>query len=136
MALTTREVATAFRLALDDQGMLSEDDKALVLRLMAASMAVANRFAPDAPARSAEEAIVRMAAYMFDAPESPAGDRYAAAFRNSGAMALLAPFKVRRAGAFSDEDLAPELAAKVQDDLVLRWCSTDDTTRTVWNSNA
>ena len=51
-------------------------------------------------------------------------------------MSLLSPFKVRRAGAFSDKDLAPTLAA-LQDDAVLRWRLSDGTTtRTLWNSNS
>ena len=59
MALTTQEVATAFRLAVDDQGALSDEDKALVLRLMAASMAVVNALSHrmHRPA-SADEAVV------------------------------------------------------------------------------
>ena len=114
--------------------------------------AVVNRYAPDAPPRSAEEAVLRTATYLSDATPTirreavgplsvdyaigrGGGDSYMAAFRNSGAMSLLNPFKVRRAGAFSDEDLGPELA-EIQDDTTIRWRLSDGTTRTLWNSNS
>ena len=39
-----------------------------------------------------------MTAYLYDAPTAAAGDRYAAAWRNSGAEALVSRWVVRRAG--------------------------------------
>ena len=153
MALTTREVAKALALPVDANGALSAEDRATALRVMGAALAVANRYAPDAPDRSACEAVLRTAGYLkqtrgpirridtgaiaIDFAVAGANrDSYGAAFRNSGAMSLLSPFKVRRAGTFSDEDLSPALAAKVTDVDVLRWCLVDGTTRVLWNSNA
>ena len=54
--------------------------------------------APDAPEAIADEATIRMTATLYDAPTAAAGDRYAAAWRNSGAEALVSRWVVRRAG--------------------------------------
>ena len=44
-----------------------------------------------------DEAIVRMAAYLYDSPTAASGDRYAAAWRNSGAESLVSRWVIRRA---------------------------------------
>ena len=36
-----------------------------------------------------------MASYVYDMPESPGGDRYATAWRSSGAASLCGPWIVR-----------------------------------------
>ena len=54
--------------------------------------------APDAPEAIADEATIRMTATLYDSPTAAAGDRYAAAWRNSGAEALVSRWVVRRAG--------------------------------------
>ncbi|MCY4572907.1 MAG: hypothetical protein OXF01_08900 [Gemmatimonadetes bacterium] len=68
------------------------------------------RWCPDAPDVVLKEAILRCAGYLAEAPREnlaaeAAGQRRAeyapgqlAALRHSGAMAVLAPWKVRRAG--------------------------------------
>ena len=56
------------------------------------------RAAPDAPEAIADEAAIRLTATLYDAPTAASGDRYAAAWRNSGAEALVSRFVVRRAG--------------------------------------
>ena len=45
------------------------------------------------------EAAIRLAGYLFDMPTTSRGAGYANAIRNSGAAAMLLPFRVHRAGA-------------------------------------
>ena len=44
------------------------------------------------------EAAVRIAAYLYDMPSASRGAAYANVFRNSGAAAMLLPFRTHRAG--------------------------------------
>ena len=92
---------------------LGEDDETVVARLGATAAALVERFAPDAPESIKCEAVIRCAGWLRDAPSS--GARVEAeggistdftpsatgALRASGAMALLGPWKIRRAGVLS-----------------------------------
>ena len=87
---------------------------AAVQRLGATVAAHVERFAADAPQPVKDEAVIRAAAWLFDTKGavridgvaslnmSPAPTTSGPWFRHSGAMALLSPFKVRRAGAIGD----------------------------------
>ena len=90
---------------------LSVND-ALALRLLPVAVALVERFAPDAPDAIQNEAVIRCAGWLVEAPAGPirsetTGDlrsgfdtsRALGALRHSGAMGLLSPWKVRRAGA-------------------------------------
>ena len=86
-------------------------DQALAVRLHGVAVALVERYAPKAPEAVQNEAVIRAAGWLHEQP--PAGVRietigdeafeYApamvGALRHSGAMALLSPWKVRRAGA-------------------------------------
>ncbi len=98
MALSVTDLAVSLRLASAGES-ISNDLQRILSGLLATAEAVCERYAPNAPAAVLDEAEIRLAGYLFDAPEAPGGDRFAAAFRNSGGMALLSPWKVRRAGA-------------------------------------
>ena len=99
MALTAQTLAAALGVP---------QDRATAL--LAAMTALVNRYAPDAPEAVRDEAALRVAGYLNEQPgaavtSESVGDvatRYAAgnvsALRHSGAMALLSPWKVRRAG--------------------------------------
>ena len=93
MAVTLANLRAALRVDQD-----TETDEVLT-RLLAVAQATVERHAPDAPTAVKDEAETRIAGYLYDMPESPSGDRFAAAFINSGAKGLLSPYKVRRAGA-------------------------------------
>ena len=79
-------------------------------RLLAVATAHVERFAPAAPGAVQNEAIIRFSGWLNESPVSGArrediGDvstAYSPAmtdgFRASGAMALLSPWKIRRAG--------------------------------------
>ena len=54
--------------------------------------------APDAPGEIHSEAVVRTAGYLFDMPQAGMGAGYADVLRNSGALALMLPWRRHRAG--------------------------------------
>ena len=75
----------------------SEEETAQVTRLHAYAQAAISKRAPDAPEVVSNEAMVRLAAYLYDQPLAPTGDGYASALRNSGAGSILGPYVVVRA---------------------------------------
>ena len=82
-----------------------------VQALGATAAALVERYAPDAPSPVKNEAVVRTAGWMAEQPAAAVrsestGDvstsfapSMQSALRHSGSMALLSPFKIRRAGA-------------------------------------
>ena len=80
-------------------------------RLLAVAVELANRYAADAPDAISNEAAIRTAGWLTEQPaaavraetEADISTSYApsmqSALRHSGAMALLSPWKIRRAGA-------------------------------------
>lgn len=82
-----------------------------VQRVGAVASVLVEREAPDAPDAIRDEALIRMAGYLLGSDfggvrEEEIGPRrveyapnHGMAFRHSGAKALLAPWRVRRAGA-------------------------------------
>ena len=97
MAVTLIQLAAALRLG-DGEIAPTEPVAGLISRLLGVSQAFVAIAAPDAPEAIADEATIRMTATLYDAPTAAAGDRYAAAWRNSGAEALVSRWVVRRAG--------------------------------------
>ena len=95
MAVTIGQLAAALRLT--DGSEPVEPQLSILNRLMGVAEAHVDLLAPDAPVAVKAEAVIRMVGYMFDAPPAPGGDRYANAWRNSGAGALVARWVVRRA---------------------------------------
>ena len=79
-------------------------------RLLPVAVEMVERYAPGAPAAIQNEAAIRAAGYLAEMPAAgvrseavaDVSTSYAAshvsALRHSGAMALLSPYKVRRAG--------------------------------------
>ena len=90
---------------------IGEDDDATVQRLGSTAAELVQRFASGAPQSIRNEAVIRCAGWLREAPASGArrediGDVSTAwspnatgGLRASGAMSLLSPWKVRRAGA-------------------------------------
>ena len=80
-------------------------------RLLAAASTMTEKYAPAAPPEILNEAVIRVAGWLLEAPSSglrmetvgPVTSGWSAAMtgalRASGAMGLLSPWKVRRAGA-------------------------------------
>ena len=70
------------------------EETEILTRLLAVATETIGLYAPDAPDAIANEASVRLAGYLFDAPNvSPQGTN---ALRNSGAQAMLALWRVQR----------------------------------------
>ena len=105
MAVDLIQLAAALRLG-DGETAPTEPVAGLITRLLGVSQAFVAIAAPDAPEAIADEATIRMTATLYDAPTAASGDRYAAAWRNSGAEALVSRWVVRRAG--SDGEGVPD----------------------------
>ena len=84
MAVDIIQLAAALRLG-DGETAPTEPVAGLLSRLLIVSQDFVAIAAPDAPEGIADEAAIRMTATLYDSPTSASGDRYAAAWRNSGA---------------------------------------------------
>lgn len=96
MAVTVQELSAALRITAG--GGPPEPQISILKRILAATSEVIVKAAPDAPETVRDQAIVQMAAYLYDRPLSPGGTGYAAAFRNSGALSLVSRWISRRTG--------------------------------------
>lgn len=94
MAVTITQEQLRAALRLGD----TPDEQAQVARLHPYAVEAVNKHAPNAPAAVANEAVVRIAGYLFDQPPAPSGSTYANALRNSGAGSILLPYRNHRAG--------------------------------------
>ena len=86
-------------------------DSTTATRLLAVATELVTRYAPDAPDAISNEAVIRCAGWLSEQPaaaitsesEGDIRTSYAptmlSALRHSGAMGLLSPWKIRRAGA-------------------------------------
>ena len=92
VTLTAAELAAALRLG------DSTEETAEATRLLAFATAAVTKHAPAAPDVVQNEAAIRLSAYMFDMPNAGRGAGYADSIRNSGAAAILLPYRVHRAG--------------------------------------
>ena len=93
MALTVSQLATAIRAG----GSAQETE--IVTRLLAVAVAQVIAYAGNAPPEDVrDEAAIRIAAYLYDMPNAGRNAAYASALRNSGASALLAQYRIHRAG--------------------------------------
>ena len=92
VTLTADELRAALRL-----GSTSEET-AQATRLLAYAAEAVQKHAPDAPDPVHNEAAIRLAGYLYDQPTAPTGAGHANALRNSGAAAMLLPYRVHRAG--------------------------------------
>ena len=101
MALTDDTLAAAIRA-----------DAATAGRLRPVAVEVVEKYAPGAPDTVKDEAAIRLAGYLLDAPPAPTGGGYAAALVNSGGAGLLSPWRVRRAGMIGGTATAETPAAE------------------------
>ena len=102
MAVTMTAVELAAALRLGD----SAEELAEVTRMLGYATEAVVQYAPLASDVAHTEAARRLCGYLYDQPEAGRGDAYSNALRNSGAGRMLLPFRVHRAGAASDGDLA------------------------------
>ena len=90
--ITALQLAAAIRLG-DGTTALIEPESSIMTRLLAVSTELVERYAPDAPIAVQNEACVRISGYLYDAPPVGREELYANAAANSGARALLAPWR-------------------------------------------
>ena len=92
VTLTVAELLAALRLG------DSAEEHAEVERLLTYATEAIEQHAPEATETAMNEAVRRLAGFLFDQPEAGRGDAYANALRNSGAQRMLLPYRIHRAG--------------------------------------
>ena len=97
MAVALAQLAAALRLG-DGVAEPSEPVRSILLRAIGVGEAFVEKQAPSAPADVKDEAVTRIAAFLYDMPTAAQGDRYAFAWRSSGAAGLVAPWTSKRVG--------------------------------------
>ena len=97
MVVTVVELSAALRIG-DGTSAPPEPINGILTRLLGVADAFVELAAPSAPDAVKGESVVRMAAYLYDQPTAAPERRYADAWRNSGAAALVANWVVRRLG--------------------------------------
>ena len=106
MAVTIDAAALAASLRLSD----SPEETAEVVRLLAVGTAAVTRYLgdafDDAPEAVVNEFVVRWVGYAFDKPLAARGAAYADVARNSGALAVVAPWRTHQAGTTGEADHA------------------------------
>ena len=100
VTLTQAELSGALRLG------DSTEETAEATRLLSYATVAVSRHLSDAfdgtPDAVLNEAVIRLAGYLFDQPNAGRGVMYADALRSSGAAMILLPFKAIRAGSTGD----------------------------------
>ena len=101
VTLTARRVAEAIRLIADPGADLAEPQAAQMDRLLAVATLMVQKYAPLAPDAIHNEAAVRVCGYLYDVPPGSAR-RMQSPLWDSGAVAVLGPYRVRRAFRLED----------------------------------
>ena len=96
ITITVTELLAALRLG------DSAAETAQAVRLLAYASTAVTKHAPNAPSVVQNEAVTRLAGYLFDQPFVGRGPAYANALRNSGAAAILLPYRIHRAGSVAE----------------------------------
>ena len=94
MAVTLTAENLRDRLRLGD----TAEETAEATYLLAYCTEAATNYAPAAPDAVHDAAAINIARYIFDQPTAGRAAAYANAMRNSGARAMLSPYRRRRAG--------------------------------------
>lgn len=98
MAVTITAAALAKRLRIGSSAAELEE----VGQLLAYATEAVVKHAPDAADVVHDEAVYRLAGYVYDRPFASADTRFSNALRNSGAAAALLPYRVHRLGLSDD----------------------------------
>ena len=86
----------------------TEEETAEATRLLAVASEMVTKHAPNAPDVIHGEAAIRAGSYLFDQPPAERSSSFANALRNSGAAALLLPYRIHRAGTVAEAVTAAE----------------------------
>ena len=92
VTITIAELQAAHRLG------DTAEETAEVTRLLAYSTEAVTQHAPNAADTAMNEAVRRLAGFLFDQPEASRGDGYSNALKSSGAQRMLLPYRLHRAG--------------------------------------
>ena len=95
VTLTDVQLAASMRVG-NGVDALVEPQASVINRVLDTAKATVERYAPDAPESVQNEGAVRMAAFLYDAQPGNSLN-HSNAFAQSGAQALLAPWRVIRA---------------------------------------
>ena len=103
MAVTINraELAVELRIATTTAEDLPEGQGAVLDRLLSTASALVTNYAPNAPDAIHNEALVRVAGWLYDTDPAEAR-RATSPVQHSGASSLLAPYRVRRLAGLAD----------------------------------
>ena len=96
VTLTVEALSNALRLG------SSTEETEEATRLLAYSSEAVLRHAPSATDTALNEAAIRLSGFLYDQPNAGRGLSFAHALRNSGAAAILLPYRIHRAGSTSE----------------------------------
>lgn len=103
VTLTVPQLAVALRLATAPDQTIPAAQTDELTRILATATAMVERYAPAAPDGQHNEAAIRLAGWLYDTDPSEIR-RVQSPMANSGAAALLAPWRVQRATAAPESD--------------------------------
>ena len=102
LAVSLRVIATAVQARRIDPAV-----SGLLNRLLGSAQALVGSYAsPGTPEPVTDQAVILVAAYLWEQPSSARGTAFSTAWINSGAAGLVEPWRVRRAGLLGGEGLA------------------------------
>ena len=104
VTITLAQLSNAMRVG---QSTLEQEQ---VTRLLAYASDAVILHAPGADDTAHNEAVVRLAGYLFDQPPVTRGEGYSNALRSSGAARMLLPYRIHRAGSTSEAVAAAQQA--------------------------
>ena len=99
VTITSAELAARIRLG------TSASELAEVDQILAYATEVVTNTAPNAPDVVHNEAVYRLAGYIYDRPFASADTRFSNGVRNSGAAAALLPYRDHQAGIAPSTDV-------------------------------
>ena len=97
MPVTVGDLAVDLRLATATDATLPAAQTVILTRLLATAETLVSERAGGAPESLRDQAVIAIAAFMYDKPSSPAGNRYSNAWASSGASEILSRYVTRRA---------------------------------------
>ena len=122
VTLTAATLGAAIRTA----GTPAENTE--VARLLIYSTEAVTQHVPTAPDAVHDEAVIRLAAWLYDQPNVGRGEAFAGALRKSGAAAILLPYRIIGAGT-TGEAVALAVNAGTADNPVTRVAIADGVLR-------
>ena len=107
VTITRADLAARIRLGRTPTELTETD------QILAYATEVVTKHAPDAPDVVHNEAVFRLAGYIYDRPFASADTRFSNVMRNSGAASALLPYRQHRLGLSGEDDAgtSPQTAA-------------------------